>query len=181
MGTEENCVHQFLMCKLGRADEDDRDHFGKKYFDLAGPLLGGLFRVLSSKFTKDVRRHSQRCLDDGRHFNVGAAIKSNHITDRLKYLATGNCKYYGSDCLKGLAQMNSTEMEWIGTQPFFLLLFTDCKPLLLVHSSLLKKGVTNELLLQKPVYRRYSIASPMHHYCCILGVVTHHSLVQDNR
>jgi DNA-directed RNA polymerase II subunit RPB2 len=105
VGTEENCetkkgfflgyaVHKLLMCKLGRADEDDRDHFGKKRLDLAGPLLGGLFRVLFNKVTKDVRRHLQRCLDEGKHFNIGAAIKSNHITDGLKYsLATGNCKF----------------------------------------------------------------------------------------
>ena len=79
--------------KLGRAPEDDRDHFGKKRLDLAGPLLGGLFRVLFRKLTKDVRRHLQRCLDEGKHFNIGAAIKSNHISDGLKYsLATGNCK-----------------------------------------------------------------------------------------
>ena len=66
--------------KLGRAPEDDRDHFGKKRLDLAGPLLGGLFRVLFRKLTKDVRRHLQRCLDEGKHFNIGAAIKSNHIS-----------------------------------------------------------------------------------------------------
>lgn len=105
VGTEEHCetkkgffvgyaVHKLLMCKLGRAEEDDRDHFGKKRLDLAGPLLGGLFRVLFRKLTKDVRRHLQRCLDEGKHFNVGAAIKSNHISDGLKYsLATGNCEY----------------------------------------------------------------------------------------
>ena len=106
VGTEEHCetkkgffmgyaVHKLLMCKLGRADEDDRDHFGKKRLDLAGPLLGGLFRVLFRKLTKDVRRHLQRCLDEGKHFNVGAAIKSSHISDGLKYsLATGNCKLF---------------------------------------------------------------------------------------
>jgi DNA-directed RNA polymerase II subunit RPB2 len=102
VGTEENCetkkgffvgyaVHKLLSCRLGRADEDDRDHFGKKRLDLAGPLLGGLFRILFRKLTKDVRKHLQHCLDEGKHFNIGAAIKSNHITDGLKYsLATGN-------------------------------------------------------------------------------------------
>ena len=106
VGTEEHCetkkgfflgyaVHKLLMCRLGRAEEDDRDHFGKKRLDLAGPLLGGLFRLLFRKLTKDVRKHLQRCLDEGKHFNIGAAIKSNHITDGLKYsLATGNCKYW---------------------------------------------------------------------------------------
>ena len=68
-------------------------NIGKKRLDLAGPLLGGLFRVLFRKLTKDVRRHLQRCLDEGKHFNIGAAIKSNHISDGLKYsLATGNCE-----------------------------------------------------------------------------------------
>ena len=51
IGTEEHCepykvfylgymVNKMLMCKLGRLQEDDRDHYGKKRLDLAGPLLG---------------------------------------------------------------------------------------------------------------------------------------------
>ncbi|KAL7443359.1 hypothetical protein ACHAXH_009174 [Discostella pseudostelligera] len=117
VGTEEHCetkkgffmgyaVHKLLMCKLGRADEDDRDHFGKKRLDLAGPLLGGLFRVLFRKLTKDVRRHLQRCLDEGKHFNIGAAIKSNHISDGLKYsLATGNWGDKGNTSKAGVSQV----------------------------------------------------------------------------
>jgi len=117
VGTEEHCeskkgfflgyaVHKLLMCKLGRADEDDRDHFGKKRLDLAGPLLGGLFRTLFRKLTKDVRKHLQRCLDEGKHFNIGAAIKSNHISDGLKYsLATGNWGDKGSAVRAGVSQV----------------------------------------------------------------------------
>jgi DNA-directed RNA polymerase II subunit RPB2 len=118
VGTEEHCetkkgffvgyaVHKLLSCKLGRADEDDRDHFGKKRLDLAGPLLGGLFRILFRKLTKDVRKHLQRCLDEGKHFNIGAAIKSNHITDGLKYsLATGNWGDKGMSASKaGVSQV----------------------------------------------------------------------------
>jgi len=117
VGTEEHCeskkgfflgyaVHKLLMCKLGRADEDDRDHFGKKRLDLAGPLLGGLFRVLFRKLTKDVRKHLQRCLDESKHFNIGAAIKSNHITDGLKYsLATGNWGDKGNATKAGVSQV----------------------------------------------------------------------------
>ncbi|KAL7435553.1 hypothetical protein ACHAXM_004712 [Skeletonema potamos] len=117
VGTEEHCetkkgffmgyaVHKLLMCKLGRADEDDRDHFGKKRLDLAGPLLGGLFRVLFRKLTKDVRRHLQRCLDEGKHFNIGAAIKSSHISDGLKYsLATGNWGDKGNTSKAGVSQV----------------------------------------------------------------------------
>ena len=54
----------------------------------------------AEKLTKDVRKHLQRCLDEGKHFNIGAAIKSNHISDGLKYsLATGNCKWLLIICL----------------------------------------------------------------------------------
>ena len=117
VGTEEHCetkkgfflgyaVHKLLMCKLGRADEDDRDHFGKKRLDLAGPLLGGLFRILFRKVTKDVRSHLQRCLDEGKHFNIGIAIKSNYITDGLKYsLATGNWGAKGATTKAGVSQV----------------------------------------------------------------------------
>jgi len=102
VGTEEHCetkkafflgyiVHKLLMASLGRIEEDDRDHFGKKRLDLAGALLGGLFRILFRKLTKDVRRYLQRCVDEGRPFNLTVAIKSKTLTDGLRYsLATGN-------------------------------------------------------------------------------------------
>ena len=55
VGTEEHCevkkayffgymVHKLLATVLGRRDFDDRDHYGNKRMDLAGPLLHGLFR-----------------------------------------------------------------------------------------------------------------------------------------
>ena len=46
-------VHRLLMCALGRRSEDDRDHYGNKRLDLAGPLLATLFRQL-------FRRHPPR-------------------------------------------------------------------------------------------------------------------------
>jgi len=81
VGTEPHCeprkvyflgyaCHKLLMCRLGRLSEDDRDHFGKKRLDMAGPLLGGLFRMLLRKLTKDVRGNLQRALDSGKHFNI---------------------------------------------------------------------------------------------------------------
>lgn len=63
-------VHKLLMCALERADEDDRDHFGNKRMDLAGPLLTLLFRTLFRKLTNDVQLYLQKCLDDGRDFNI---------------------------------------------------------------------------------------------------------------
>jgi DNA-directed RNA polymerase II subunit RPB2 len=44
-------IHRLLLCALGRRPEDDRDHYGNKRLDLAGPLLGGLFRMVCSRHT----------------------------------------------------------------------------------------------------------------------------------
>ncbi|KAB2637370.1 DNA-directed RNA polymerase II subunit RPB2 [Pyrus ussuriensis x Pyrus communis] len=84
-------VHRLLLCALGRRPEDDRDHYGNKRLDLAGPLLGGLFRNLFRKLTKDVRAYAQKCVDNGKDLNLQFAIKAKTITSGLKYsLATGN-------------------------------------------------------------------------------------------
>ncbi|KAF6154010.1 hypothetical protein GIB67_026664 [Kingdonia uniflora] len=40
-------IHRLLLCALGRRPEDDMNHYGNKRLDLAGPLLGGLFRMVS--------------------------------------------------------------------------------------------------------------------------------------
>ncbi|KAJ8322985.1 DNA-dependent RNA polymerase II [Batrachochytrium dendrobatidis] len=84
-------IHRLLLAALDRRETDDRDHFGKKRLDLAGPLLGGLFRMLFRKLTKDVSRYLQITMESGREFNLSLAVKSSTITNGLKYsLATGN-------------------------------------------------------------------------------------------
>ncbi|RZC63509.1 hypothetical protein C5167_025267 [Papaver somniferum] len=71
--------------------EDDRDHYGNKRLDLAGPLLGGLFRSLFRKLTRDVRGYAQRCVDNGKDCNLHFGIRASTITNGLKYsLGTGN-------------------------------------------------------------------------------------------
>jgi len=37
-------INRICNAALGRIREDDRDHYGKKRMDLAGALLGNLFR-----------------------------------------------------------------------------------------------------------------------------------------
>lgn len=84
-------VHRLLLAALERRELDDRDHYGRKRLDLAGPLLGALFRMLFRKLTRDVYRHLQKCVETQKEFNLDAAIKSTTITNGLKYsLATGN-------------------------------------------------------------------------------------------
>eukprot|EP00184_Porphyridium_aerugineum_P002310 CAMPEP_0184699762 /NCGR_PEP_ID=MMETSP0313-20130426/5905_1 /TAXON_ID=2792 /ORGANISM="Porphyridium aerugineum, Strain SAG 1380-2" /LENGTH=1727 /DNA_ID=CAMNT_0027158887 /DNA_START=239 /DNA_END=5422 /DNA_ORIENTATION=+ len=85
-------VNRLLQVVLGRRDPDDRDHYGNKRLDLAGPLLGGLFRQLFRKVVKEARRNFEYQVNSGRELSVqGGAIKSSIITNGLKYaLATGN-------------------------------------------------------------------------------------------
>lgn len=42
-------VHRLLLAALGRRELDDRDHYGNKRLDLAGPLLAFLFRGYLNK------------------------------------------------------------------------------------------------------------------------------------
>lgn len=84
-------VNRLLQCALGRVEEDDRDHFGKKRLDLAGPLMASVFRLKFSQLVKDIRNYLHRCVETGREFNITLAVKSNIITAGLRYcLATGN-------------------------------------------------------------------------------------------
>lgn len=84
-------VHRLLLASLGRRELDDRDHYGNKRMDLAGPLLAFLFRSLFRNLLKEVRLYAQKYIDKGKDFNMELTIRPNIITDGLKYsLATGN-------------------------------------------------------------------------------------------
>ena len=45
-------VHRLLLAAIGRREPDDRDHYGNKRLDLAGPLLAFLFRGLFRNLIK---------------------------------------------------------------------------------------------------------------------------------
>lgn len=84
-------VHRLLLAALGRRELDDRDHYGNKRLDLAGPLLAYLFRGLFRNLTKEVRIYAQKFIDSGKDFSLELAIKTRIISDGLRYsLATGN-------------------------------------------------------------------------------------------
>ncbi|XP_065649764.1 DNA-directed RNA polymerase II subunit RPB2 isoform X2 [Hydra vulgaris] len=84
-------VHRILLAALGRRELDDRDHYGNKRLDLAGPLLAFLFRGLFKNLMKEVRLYAQKFIDKGKDFKIELAIKTKTITDGLRYsLATGN-------------------------------------------------------------------------------------------
>lgn len=82
VGTEAGCenkkaffigymVHRLLLAELGRINQDDRDHFGKKRLDMAGPLIAASFGTLYRKMMKDVRRILQRQVRATRCLSAG--------------------------------------------------------------------------------------------------------------
>jgi DNA-directed RNA polymerase II subunit RPB2 len=85
-------VNKMLATALKRRDFDDRDHFGNKRIDLAGNLMGGLFRQLFAKVMKEVRTQVDAKLKAGRPVSVPHILSESHtISAGLKYcLATGN-------------------------------------------------------------------------------------------
>lgn len=84
-------VHKLLQCALGRREPDDRDHFGKKRLDLAGPLLAKLFRGIVRRMNTELSNYLRRCVESNKHFNLAVGIKPGTLSNGLKYsLATGN-------------------------------------------------------------------------------------------
>lgn len=84
-------VNKMLHVALGRQQPDDRDHYGNKRLDLAGPLMAGLFRQQLRKLMRDVRANAKRIVNAGQDIDLSSIVKSAIITNGLKYaLATGN-------------------------------------------------------------------------------------------
>lgn len=100
-------VNKMLQVALGRQPEDDRDHYGNKRLDLAGPLMAGLFRQQLRKLMKDVRTNAKRTLNSGGEVELNSVVKSSIITNGLKYaLATGNWNSAGGAPTKtGVSQV----------------------------------------------------------------------------
>lgn len=84
-------IQKTLKVVLGRRNVDDRDHYGKKRMDLSGPLLSSLFKLLFFKLSSETAKHMQKCIENGRDFNIALGLKSSTLTQGLRYsLATGN-------------------------------------------------------------------------------------------
>ena len=83
--------NRLMTAALGRATEDDRDHYGKKRLDMAGTLLAGLFRQLFRNFTADMEKHIRKEIDKGRRLDLAKSLRHDTLTRQLKSaVATGN-------------------------------------------------------------------------------------------
>ncbi|KAL9690174.1 hypothetical protein QQ045_010570 [Rhodiola kirilowii] len=93
-------IHRLLICALDRRPEDDRDHYGNKRLDLAGPLLGGLFRMLIRKLTRDVRGYVQK-ISLYLYYNDASSINNAAVFIRE---VTSDCKYLAAIAYPGLSR-----------------------------------------------------------------------------
>lgn len=84
-------VHRLLLTALRRREVDDRDHYGNKRLDLAGPLLSFLFRLHFRQLIKHIRSNMKRSLQNGRDIVLAQIIDASIIEKGMRYgLATGN-------------------------------------------------------------------------------------------
>jgi DNA-directed RNA polymerase II subunit RPB2 len=99
-------VHRLLLGALERRALDDRDHFGNKRLDLAGPLLQALFLNLFKKFTKQVEMYARKLIQGGRDVEVQRVVDPKTISNGLRYaLSTGNWTSGGGQVRAGVAQV----------------------------------------------------------------------------
>ena len=82
---------RIIELKLGRREEDDKDHLRNKRIKLAGPLLAELFRSAFWSLYRDMRYQFRRMSTRRKGVLISAAVRPGIITSRLQHaLATGN-------------------------------------------------------------------------------------------
>jgi len=89
-------VNKLLYGYLGKTDEDDRDHYGKKRLDMTGTLMIQLFKEqFKNSFIEGARKTLRKALTKTnkkeRDIKIDLIFDSRPITDTLRNaLATGN-------------------------------------------------------------------------------------------
>ncbi len=82
---------RIIELKLGRREEDDKDHLKNKRIKLAGPLLAELFRSAFWSLYRDMRYQFRRMSTRRKGVLISAAVRPGIISSRVKHaLATGN-------------------------------------------------------------------------------------------
>jgi DNA-directed RNA polymerase II subunit RPB2 len=84
-------TQKYLHCTSGKSQPDDRDHFGNKRIDLAGPLLGNIFRMSFAKAMKDGKPKVEKKFQTTKSVGLKQELQLGIITKEIKYcLSTGN-------------------------------------------------------------------------------------------
>lgn len=92
-----HCVLTILRTATKERPVDDRDHLGAKRFDLAGPLLGSLFRQAFMGMRSDLVKSLQKIIEKRQEFSVEKVVDSGKISRFMRSaIATGNFTSRGS-------------------------------------------------------------------------------------
>merc|ERR1719411_888789 len=88
-------VHKLCQAILKRRPMDDRDNFGNKRLDIAGPLLAVMFKILWNQQMKYTKRKIMRRVNDGGvsgcDFDLRFLFDNGDVVTRgLKYSLAGN-------------------------------------------------------------------------------------------
>lgn len=84
-------TYKCLNTALGRRDPDDRDHFGNKRMDLAGNLIGNIFRISFTRVMKEFKRTVEKKVQTGKTINFRCDFDFGTITKSIKNsISTGN-------------------------------------------------------------------------------------------
>ena len=80
-----------LELSLGLRPEDDKDHYANKRLNLAGNLVGELFRLSFASLIKDLKYQIERAVARKKEIRVSSAIRPDVFTQRIAHaMATGN-------------------------------------------------------------------------------------------
>ena len=82
---------RIIELKLGRREEDDKDHLKNKRIKLAGPLLAELFRSAFWSLYRDMRYQFRRMSTRRKGVLISASVRPGIISSRIQHaIATGN-------------------------------------------------------------------------------------------
>lgn len=80
-----------LELSLGLREEDDKDHYANKRLNLAGDLVGELFRLSFATLIKDLKYQIERAVARKKEIRISSAIRPDVFTQRIAHaMATGN-------------------------------------------------------------------------------------------
>jgi len=84
-------VRKLLLCSLGRVPTDDRDNYGSKRVELAGPLLESLFKQIVRQIAEEVRKNVYSSVAKRKPVLFALAVKHTILTNKMRTaFATGN-------------------------------------------------------------------------------------------
>jgi DNA-directed RNA polymerase II subunit RPB2 len=82
--------NKLLSCALNRSTGDERDHFANKRCDLAGPLLGSLFKLSLKRLIKNMRKEVQLKLDKNYNIDMFVLLSSTPMIFQSMTISAGN-------------------------------------------------------------------------------------------